>query len=181
MLKALKKLDLKEVDREILALRREEEKLIREIKAAAKAGNTAGARVLAKSLVRLRGQISKLQGSSAHLRGISAQITTAAATTSVAKAVGSATKAMTAMQSTMKPAAVAASMAAFSRENQRLDMVGEVIGDALEGALDTDGLEEETGELVGQVLDEIGIDLAASLKETAEEDDLLVRLATLKS
>ncbi len=59
----------------MLALRREEEKLIREIKAAAKAGNTPATRVLAKSLVRLRGQITKLQGSSAQLKGISTTIT----------------------------------------------------------------------------------------------------------
>lgn len=64
-----------DVDREVLALRREEEKLIREIKAAAKAGNTPATRVLAKSLVRLRGQVAKLQGSSAQLKGISTTIT----------------------------------------------------------------------------------------------------------
>ncbi|GLI62606.1 hypothetical protein VaNZ11_005149 [Volvox africanus] len=211
MLKAFRKPDVKEqvresqrelrkgtrdVDREILALRREEEKLIREIKAAAKAGNTTGARVLAKSLVRLRGQISKLQSSSAHLRGVSTQITTAAATTSVASAVGLATKTMTAMQAVMNPAAIGAKMAAFSRENQRLDMAGELISDAMDGVLDTDETEEETGELVGQVLDEIGIDLVASMQaaprsrqagrapaatDTTEEDELLARLVSLKS
>jgi hypothetical protein len=40
-----------EVEREVLALKREEEKLLREIKAAAKAGNTPATRTLAKSLV----------------------------------------------------------------------------------------------------------------------------------
>ncbi|PNH09542.1 Vacuolar protein sorting-associated protein 2 3 [Tetrabaena socialis] len=92
MLKIFKKPDVKEqvreaqrdlrqgtrdVDREVVALRREEEKLIREIKAAAKAGNTPATRVLAKSLVRLRSQVAKLQGSSAQLKGIGTQITAA--------------------------------------------------------------------------------------------------------
>ncbi|GIL69663.1 hypothetical protein Vretimale_10266 [Volvox reticuliferus] len=137
-----------------------------------------------------------MQSSSAHLRGISAQITTAAATTSVANAVGSATKTMTAMQAVMNPAAISSKMAAFSRENQRLDMAGELISDAMDGVLDTEETEDETGELVGQVLDEIGIDLATSMQaaprsrkavrgsaaeDTAEEDELLARLATLKS
>lgn len=49
--------------------------LIREIKAAAKSNNQQVMRVLAKSLVRVRGQIAKLQGSSANLRGVSTNLT----------------------------------------------------------------------------------------------------------
>lgn len=64
-----------DIDREVLALQREEAKLISEIKAAAKAGNTPATRVLAKSLVRLRGQIAQLRGSSAQLRGVGTSIT----------------------------------------------------------------------------------------------------------
>lgn len=67
-----------DIDREIVALKREEEKLIREIKAAATKNNQAAVRVLAKSLVRLRGQITKLQGSSAQLRGVSTNLTVSA-------------------------------------------------------------------------------------------------------
>ncbi|GFR49965.1 hypothetical protein Agub_g12103 [Astrephomene gubernaculifera] len=216
MLKIFKKPDVKEqvresqrelrkgtrdVDREVLALRREEERLIRDIKAAARAGNTPATRVLAKSLVRLRGQIAQLQGSAAHLRGVGMQMTTAAATTTVARAVGTATKTMTAMQAALDPARVGANMAAFSRETQRLDMASELIGEAVEGALGGEGEEEESAELVGQVLDEIGVDLAAGMKSAprqrqaarapaapaaAEEegdmdDDLVARLANLKS
>jgi hypothetical protein len=48
---------LPDLDREILELKREEAKLIKDIKAAAKTGNQASMRVLAKSLVRLRGQV----------------------------------------------------------------------------------------------------------------------------
>lgn len=67
-----------DVDREVIALKREEEKLIRDIKAAAKTNNTAAMRVLAKSLVRIRSQITKMQGSSAQLRGVSTNLTVSA-------------------------------------------------------------------------------------------------------
>lgn len=53
--------NVRDVDREIATLRREETKLVGEIKKAAKAGNEAGTRILAKQLVRLRGQITKMQ------------------------------------------------------------------------------------------------------------------------
>lgn len=59
----------------MLALKREEEKLIREIKAAAKTNNQASLKILAKSLVRLRAQITKLHGSAANLKGVSTNLT----------------------------------------------------------------------------------------------------------
>ncbi len=43
-------------------------------------------------------------------------------------------------------------------------VLAEMIGDAVDGALDTDEVEEETDGLVGQVLDEIGIDLASTMQ-----------------
>ena len=58
-----------------MQLKREEAKLVNDIKAAAKTNNQASMRVLAKALVRLRGQIGKLQGSSANLRGVSTNLT----------------------------------------------------------------------------------------------------------
>ncbi len=63
-----------DLDRELLGIDREEKKLIKEIKEAARNGNEKGARVLAKSLVRLRGQRTKVLASSAQLRGVRASI-----------------------------------------------------------------------------------------------------------
>lgn len=101
--------------RELLALKREEAKLIAEIKAAAKANNTAATRVLAKSLVRLRSQMAKLQGSQANLRGVSTNLTTAAAATTVAASMGTATAAMSSMQQQMNPAQVCAGVGVGGR------------------------------------------------------------------
>lgn len=46
-----------DIDREVAELKREEAKLIREIKTTAKTGNQAAVKVLAKSLVRIRAQV----------------------------------------------------------------------------------------------------------------------------
>jgi hypothetical protein len=59
----------------MMALKREEAKIIRDIKAAAKQGNQPAMKILAKSLVRLRGQVSKLQSSSAQLQGVGMTMT----------------------------------------------------------------------------------------------------------
>ena len=64
-----------DLEREMLALNREESKLVIDIKAAAKQGNQPTVRVLAKSLIRLRGQKVKLQATMGQLRGVRSSIT----------------------------------------------------------------------------------------------------------
>ena len=64
-----------DIERELLSLKREEQKLVREIKQAAAKGNNAGAKQLAKSLIRLRAQETKLQASIGQLRGVKTSIT----------------------------------------------------------------------------------------------------------
>eukprot|EP00877_Chromochloris_zofingiensis_P011991 jgi/Chrzof1/7045/Cz02g08210.t1 len=189
---------VRDVDREVIALKREEEKLIRDIKAAAKTNNTAAMRVLAKSLVRIRSQITKMQGSSAQLRGVSTNLTTTAATTTVATSVATASKAMAAMQKTMDPAQMNKTLQQFAQQNAKMEMTSEMMGDTIDDALDDEQTEDETGDLVNQVLDEIGVDLSATLgaapqrkvaarapaapaAEDGQLDDLAARLATLRS
>lgn len=58
-----------------MGLKREEAKLIREIKAEAAKGNNPAARQLAKSLVRLRGQQAKMLAAKGSLQGVKSQMT----------------------------------------------------------------------------------------------------------
>lgn len=191
------------LDRELLALRREEAKLVTDIKAAAKRGDQASAKVLARSLVRLRAQITKLQASAANLRGVATNLTvrqhsttlhvadvahhhrlawcgsnsrcsepparllpgtppslppppravlqTAAAATTVASSMATATGAMGRMQAQLNPARIGQTAQAFARENARMDMAQEMMGDTIDGALDGESAEEDAGELVSQV------------------------------
>lgn len=81
----------------------------------------------------------------------------------------------------------------FARESFAMDMAADV----MDSALEADDLEDESEDVVNQVLDEIGVDLSAAmapagksrLANTAqataaapatEEDDILTRLSALK-
>ena len=64
-----------DLQRELLSLQREEQKLINDIKKTAKQGNTQATKTLAKSLVRIRGQMNQLRASEAHLRGVKYAVT----------------------------------------------------------------------------------------------------------
>eukprot|EP00208_Stichococcus_sp_RCC1054_P004750 CAMPEP_0206139258 /NCGR_PEP_ID=MMETSP1473-20131121/5224_1 /ASSEMBLY_ACC=CAM_ASM_001109 /TAXON_ID=1461547 /ORGANISM="Stichococcus sp, Strain RCC1054" /LENGTH=180 /DNA_ID=CAMNT_0053532959 /DNA_START=472 /DNA_END=1014 /DNA_ORIENTATION=- len=144
-----------------MALKREEAKLVRSIKLEAGKGNNAGARELAKSLVRMRQQQTRLQSSKAQLSGVSNNIRTAQASSTVAASMKTAGTAMQAMGQTLNPQKMQQDMQAFARENQRMDMAGEMMDDAIDGAFSDD--EEEGDEIMNQVLDEIGIDVSAQL------------------
>lgn len=190
--------NVRDLDREIATLKREEAKLIKEIKAAAKQGNQAGTRILAQQLVRLRQQQTKMRTAQAQLRGVGISVTTAASTSMVGQSMGTATKAMTAMGASADVKQMQKNMMAFSRENAKMEMTGEMMDSALEDVMDGEGVEDESDEVVAQVLDEIGVDLgaaigavpkqrapaqrqaAAAAAEPEEEDDLATRLAALK-
>jgi charged multivesicular body protein 2A len=48
-------------------------------------------------------------------------------------------------------------MREFERQNERMEMTSEMMGDAVDDAMGGEDEEEETDDLVSQVLDEIGI------------------------
>jgi charged multivesicular body protein 2A len=54
-------------------------------------------------------------------------------------------------------------MREFERQNERMDVTSEVMGDTIDGAFEEEGEQEESEELVNQVLDEIGCTLGAQL------------------
>jgi hypothetical protein len=65
--------------------------------------------------------------------------------------MATATGAMSKMQQQMNPAKVQATVQQFAKENAKMEMAQEMMGDTLDGALDDDETEAETGELVNQV------------------------------
>ncbi|KAL6781059.1 VPS2B [Auxenochlorella protothecoides x Auxenochlorella symbiontica] len=185
--------NVRDIEREVLALRREEAKTLKDIKAAARSGNMAGAKILAQQLVRLRGHMAKMQTQAANLRGVNISMATAATTGTVGASLASAGKAMAAVGAAADLPGAQKAAQQFARESFAMDMAADV----MDSALETDDLEEETDDVVNQVLDEIGVDLSAAMapagkarvasdaKATTitpgqEEDDILARLTALK-
>ncbi|KAK9826201.1 hypothetical protein WJX81_007153 [Elliptochloris bilobata] len=155
--------NVRDLERELLSVDREEAKLVKEIKSAAAKGNVASARTLAKSLVRLRGQKAKLHAGILQMRGVRSAIATTAATSTVGQSMATATSAMQAVGAAADPQKMVETMQKFSRENAKMDMAGEVMDDTLDDTLDGADAKDETNDVVNQVLDEIGIDTSAAL------------------
>jgi charged multivesicular body protein 2A len=54
-------------------------------------------------------------------------------------------------------------MREFEKQNERMEMTTEVMGDTIDDAFEEEGEQEETDDLVNQVLDEIGCNLGSQL------------------
>ncbi|KFM26210.1 Vacuolar protein sorting-associated protein 2-like protein 1 [Auxenochlorella protothecoides] len=154
---------IRELDRERTGLQNQEKKLVMEIKKMAKEGQMDAVKVMAKSLVRNRHAVNKMFALKSQLQAVSLRIATLKSTHAMADAMKGATRAMGMMNKRMNLPALAKIMREFERQNEKMEMTSEMMGDAVDGAFEEGGEEEETDELVSQVLDEIGISLDADL------------------
>ncbi|DBB14558.1 hypothetical protein WJX82_007425 [Trebouxia sp. C0006] len=154
---------IRELDRERMALQNQEKKVIAEIKKTAKQGQMDAVKVMAKSLVRNRHAVTKMYGLKSQLQAVSLRIQTLKSTQAMADAMRGATKAMGAMNKQMNLPALSNIMREFDRQNERMEMTSEMMGDAVDDAFEGEDEEDESNELVSQVLDEIGVNLDSEL------------------
>merc|ERR1712157_501100 len=134
-------------DRERMSLQSQEKKLIVEMKQ------------MAKSLIRMRHNITKYYTVKSQLQAVSMRMQTLKATQSMADAMKGVTKALTGMNGQLSLPEIQKTLREFERQNEKMDVTSEIMNDAFE----EEGETEETEELVQQVFDEIGINLNTQL------------------
>ncbi len=78
----------------------------------------------------------------------------------MATAMKGVTKALVGMNKKINLPGMQKIMAEFMRENEKADMTQEMIGDTLDDAMEEEGTEAEENAIVGQVLDELGINMS---------------------
>ena len=118
---------------------------------------------MAKDLVRTRHSITKFYGLKSQLQGVSLRMQTLKSTQAMADAMRGVTRAMASMNKQLNLPSLNNIMREFERQNEKMESTTEVMGDAIDDAMAADGEEEESEELVNQVLDELGCGLDASL------------------
>ncbi|KAF8063799.1 VPS2.1 [Scenedesmus sp. PABB004] len=154
---------MRELDRERVGLQNQEKKTIAEIKKMAKEGQMDAVKVMAKSLIRNRHAVTKLHALKSQLQAVSLRIQTLKSTQSMADAMRGATQAMRVMNRRMNLPNMQKILMEFERQNERMEMTSDMMGDAIDDAMEGEAEEEETDELIGQVLDEIGITTTTQL------------------
>jgi charged multivesicular body protein 2A len=154
---------IRDLDRERMSLQTQEKKMVADIKKMAKDNQMDAVKVMAKSVVRNRNAITKLYHLKSQLQAVSLRMSELKSTQAMTDAMRGTTRAMAAMNRKMQLPALAKIMREFERQNAKMEYASDAMGTAMDMAFEGEGEEEETDELVNQVLDEIGVDTQATL------------------
>jgi|TARA_B100000683_G_scaffold5182_4_gene5596 charged multivesicular body protein 2A len=118
---------------------------------------------MAKDLVRTRHSITKFYSLKSQLQGVSLRMQTLKSAQAMADAMRGVTSAMKSMNTKLNIPSLQNILKEFERQNEKMEMTTEVMGDAVDDAFAVDDEEEETEELVNAVLDELGCNVGAEL------------------
>ncbi|KAK2507932.1 hypothetical protein MC885_000110, partial [Smutsia gigantea] len=197
--------EMRVVDRQIRDIQREEEKVKRSVKDAAKKGQKDVCVVLAKEMIRSRRAVSKLYASKAHMNSVLMGMKNQLAVLRVAGSLQKSTEVMKAMQSLVRIPEIQATMRELSKEMMKAGIIEEMLEDTFESMDDQEEMEEAAEMEIDKILFEITAGalgkapskvtdalpepeppgaMAASEDEEEEEEALEAmqsRLATLRS
>ncbi|GFU35937.1 charged multivesicular body protein 3 [Nephila pilipes] len=143
-----------QLDRQIRAIQREEDKVKKTLKDAAKKGDVDVAKILAKEIIRARTAIKRIHVSKAQINSVMMSMQHQLATLRVAGSLEKSTEVMKSMQYLMKIPEISSTMAEMSKEMMKLGIVDEMMEDCFE-SLDDDEIEEEAQEEIDKVLWEL--------------------------
>jgi len=141
-----------QLDRQIRGIQREEEKVKRSLRDAAKKGDKAVCTVLAKEVVHSRKAISRIYTTKAQINSVQLQMKQQLAQIRVAGAMSQSTEVMQAMQQLVRLPEVAKTMQEMSKEMMKAGILEEMMEDTFENLEDQDELEEAAQEEVDKVL-----------------------------
>jgi charged multivesicular body protein 3 len=146
-----------QLDRQINAIKREELKVTKSLKDAAKKGDKDVCAILAKEIVHSRKSVNKLYTAKANLNSVQLQMKGQLATLKVTGALQTSAEVMKSMQSLVKLPEIQKTMQEMSREMMKAGILEEMIEDTMETL--EEGEEEETE--VQAEIDKVLLELTA--------------------
>jgi len=132
----------------------------------AEKGQLASVKIMAKELIRSRNATMKFYAMSAQLKAVSIRIRTMQSTATMSNAMRGATRAMMALNRQMNNQDLQRIMIMFEREGEFMDLKQEIMDDTIDGVMAEDMDDEQEEELIGQIMDEIGIEVVRNLNST---------------
>lgn len=157
---------VRDIERAQKDLVKKEEARQREIKDMARKGQMPTVRLMAKDIARMRATVAKFYSLRVELESVSSNLMLLTSTAAMADAMKTATRSMMRMNAVQPLPAMQKVLMRFAKEQDMLEMKQEAMNDAMSDAMDGDGVEED--EVVNKVLDELGIDVAATMGDTPD-------------
>jgi len=142
------------IDRQINGIKREELKVTRSLKEAAKKGDKDVCMILAKEVVHARKTVTKLHTAKANLNSVQLQMKDQLATIKVTGALQTSAEVMKSMQALIKLPEIQKTMQELSREMMKAGILEEMMEDTMEG-LEGEEEEEDAQAEIDKILLEI--------------------------
>ncbi|CAE7607099.1 chmp2a2, partial [Symbiodinium sp. KB8] len=154
---------IREIDRERVALERQQGTLEVNLKKAARENQMATVNIMAKDYVRTKRNIQRFYQMRTQMQGVALKIQTMSSVEAMNTAMRGATTAMMRMNKSMNLPSMQRIAREFAMQSERMEMSQEMMSDAVDDAMegDEDDLEEDA--LVQQVLGELNIDTMSTL------------------
>ncbi|XP_026209467.1 charged multivesicular body protein 3 [Anabas testudineus] len=147
--------EMRVIDRQIRDIQREQEKVKRSIKDAAKKGQKDVCVILAKEMIQSKRAITKLYASKAQMNSVLLSMKNQLAVLRVAGSLQKSTEVMKAMQNLIKVPEIQATMRDLSKEMMKAGIIEEMLEDTFESMEDGEEMEEAAEEEVDKILFEI--------------------------
>lgn len=157
------------LEREQKKLEREKKKMLQEIKKMAAKGQTTGAKMMAKDIVRATNQIKKLEQFCGQLTAVSMRISSCATLNELGDAMSNAARAMTLVSNKLDTKKLSQMAKVLAKEDMKLDMKSEMMEDVLDSIGEGMDNEEEQEELYNQVLAEAGVKIEGDMVGAGKE------------
>ena len=156
------------LEREAKKLERDRKKMLAQIKKLAEKGQTTGAKMMAKDIVRAKNQQQKLEQFVGQLNAVSLRIGSCASLNELGEAMTNCANAMTLVSSKLDAKKMAHMAKEMAKQDMMLEMKSDMMSEVLEALDDTN--EEESEELYNQVLQEAGVNLAQQLNVDGDKN-----------
>lgn len=166
---------IRELDKEAAKLTADEKKLMQEVKQASH-NNMKMSMQKAQAVVRLRRMLNKFSLMKSHFQGIESRIHGVNSTEALQKIMASAAKMMGSFNKLTGGKNLVGTMNDLERQNAMMVIHGEMVDDQLESIFEEETDEDESSDVVMQVLEEAGVNLPSSMTTTTFE----ARLEKLK-
>lgn len=185
--------EARKLDRQILRINREEEKIKRSIKDAAKRGDTSSCKTYAREIVRSRKAVTRLHTTKAQMNSVVMQMQNQLSQQKLMGTLSKSSDIMKAMNRLVKVEGISETMQTMQREMCKAGVIEEMVDNAFEALNDEDD-EAEADAQVSQVLAELAaqqtggmaaaprrqVAQAAAEQEEEEEEDMETMRARLE-
>jgi len=143
------------LDRQINAIKREEAKVTRSLKEAAKKGDKESCHILAKELINSRKAVTKLYTAKANLNSVQMHMKSQLAMVKVAGTLQTSAEVMKSMSQLVKLPEIQKSMMELSREMMKAGVIEEMMEDVMEPLGEEEEMEEAAQEEIDKIILEI--------------------------